>query len=207
MIFLHGPTGDRDDTWTADDEVDPWPKSLLPKDLPRARIITYGYDADALHLTRVAGQNTVRELAKALINDLSALRTDTVGRPIVFVVHSLGGLVIQNALLICNNPNDEGQGDILSSTRGIAFLGTPHAGADLERFATAVENVVSLVKKPNKRLLGVVRQNSETLANIKEEFHTMVVRRQSSPEPIELHAFIEELPVDFLKRVSRAYKL
>ncbi|KAL6797302.1 hypothetical protein GGI42DRAFT_91544 [Trichoderma sp. SZMC 28013] len=28
----------------------------------------------------------------------------------------------------------------------------------------------------------------------------MVVRRQSSPEPIELHAFIEELPVDFLKR-------
>ncbi|PNP57410.1 hypothetical protein THARTR1_02407 [Trichoderma harzianum] len=200
VIFLHGLTGHREGTWTAEGEADPWPKSLLPKDLPTARIITYGYDANVLHLTRVAGQNTVREHAKTLINDLSALRTDTVGRPIIFVVHSLGGLVIQDALLICNNPNDEGQSDILSSTRGIAFLGTPHAGADLERFATAVANVVSLVKKPNKRLLGVLRRNSETLANIKDGFHTMVVRRQSSPEPIELHAFIEELPVDFLKR-------
>lgn len=202
MIFLHGLTGHREKTWTAEGEADPWPKSLLPKDLPTARIITYGYDADILHLTRVAGQNTVREHAKTLVNDLSALRTDTAGRPIIFVVHSLGGLVIQDALLICNNPNDEGQSDILSSTRGIAFLGTPHAGADVERFATAVANVVSLVKKPNKKLLGVLRRNSETLANIKDGFHTMVVRRQSSPEPIELHAFIEELPVDFLKRVS-----
>ncbi|PKK46375.1 hypothetical protein CI102_11067 [Trichoderma harzianum] len=186
VIFLHGLTGHREKTWTAEGEADPWPKSLLPKDLPTARIITYGYDADILHLTRVAGQNTVREHAKTLINDLSALRTDTAGRPIIFVIHSLGGLVIQDALLICNNPNDEGQSDILSSTRGIAFLGTPHAGADVERFATAVANVVSLVKKPNKKLL--------------DGFHTMVVRRQSSPEPIELHAFIEELPVDFLKR-------
>ncbi|KAK4063787.1 hypothetical protein Trihar35433_8495 [Trichoderma harzianum] len=200
VIFLHGLTGHRERTWTAEGQADPWPKSLLPKDLPTARIITYGYDADVLHLTRVAGQNTVREHAKTLINDLSALRTDTVGRPIIFVVHSLGGLVIQDALLICNNPNDDGQSDILSSTRGVAFLGTPHAGADLERFATAVANVVSLVKKPNKRLLGVLRRNSETLANIKDGFHTMVIRRQSSPKPIELHAFIEEQPVDFLRR-------
>lgn len=94
MVVLHGFTGHREKTWTAEGETEPWFKTLLPKDLPTARIMTYGYDADVLHLTRVAGQNTIREHAKTLINDLSALRTDTVGRPIIFVVHSLGGLVI-----------------------------------------------------------------------------------------------------------------
>ncbi|KAM0458661.1 hypothetical protein ACHAPV_006053 [Trichoderma viride] len=209
IVFLHGLTGHREKTWTAEGQTEPWLKTLLPKDLPTARIITYGYDADVLHLTRVAGQNTIREHAKTLINDLSALRTDAVGRPIIFVVHSLGGLVIQEALQICTNPNDEGQGDLLSSTRGVAFFGTPHAGADLEKFATAVMNIVSIAKRPNKKLLGVLRRNSEILANIKDGFLTMIVRRlqdrKSSLRPIELHAFIEEQPVDFLKRVRRSY--
>jgi hypothetical protein len=119
VIFIHGLTGHREKTWTAAGETEPWPKSLLPKDLPTARIITYGYDADVLRLTKPAGQNTIREHAKTLINDLSGIRTDAVGRPIIFVVHSLGGLLIQDALLICTNPNNKAQTDILSSTRGV----------------------------------------------------------------------------------------
>ncbi|KAI0420903.1 Alpha/Beta hydrolase protein [Xylaria grammica] len=200
IIFLHGLTGHRERTWTAAGEDKPWPESLLPSDLPTARIITYGYDADVVHLTRPAGQNTVREHATSLINDLTSLRADANGRPIIFVVHSLGGLVCQDALLVCNNPNENIQRDILLSTRGIAFLGTPHAGADLERFATAVANIVSLVKKPNRRLLQVLNRNSETLANIKNGFLTMVNRRlEDGLKPIKLHAFIEEQPVDFLR--------
>jgi alpha-beta hydrolase superfamily lysophospholipase len=141
-----------------------------------------------------------------LINDLTALRRDAVGRPIIFVVHSLGGLVCQDALLVSSNPNEEEQRDIVSSTYGIAFLGTPHAGSDLERFATAVANIVSLVKKPNKKLLQVLRSNSEILANIKNDFLTMVHRhlenRPGNLKSIRLHAFLEELPIDFLKCVS-----
>lgn len=152
----------------------------------------------------MAGQNTVREHARNLVNDLTALRRDAVGRPIIFVAHSLGGLVCQDALLICINPSEEAQSDILSSTCGIAFLGTPHAGSDLEKFATAVANVASLVKKPNKKLLQVLRSNSEILANIKNDFLTMVRMRDrlGSLKPIELHAFVEELPVDVIGRVS-----
>ncbi|KAL6890894.1 hypothetical protein GGI43DRAFT_209640 [Trichoderma evansii] len=203
VVFLHGLTGHREKTWTAKGETEPWLKTLLPKDLPTARIITYGYDADILNLTRVAGQNTVREHAKSLINDLGALRTDTVGRPIIFVVHSLGGLVIQDALQTCTNPNDETQSDLLSSTRGVAFLGTPHAGSDLEKFATVVANIVRIAKKPNKKLLGVLKNNCQVLANVTNDFRTIVVGRlqdhQSGLRPIELHTFIEEQPVDFLK--------
>lgn len=90
----------------------------------------------------------------------------------------------------------------------VAFFGTPHAGSDFEKLAKAVTNIVRIVKKPNKKLLGVLRRNSEILANIKDEFLTMVARRQdrqNSLRPIELHAFIEEQLVDFLKRVRQSH--
>ena len=55
MVFLYGLTGYREKTWTAVGEADPWLRLLLLKDLPMARIITYGYDADVLYLIRAAG--------------------------------------------------------------------------------------------------------------------------------------------------------
>jgi hypothetical protein len=169
--------------------------------------MTYGYDANVANFIGVAGQNTVREHARNLINELAARRRNAAGRPIIFVAHSLGGLVCQDALLICINPDEEAQSDILSSTCGISFLGTPHAGSDLKKFALALANIVSLsVKKPNKNLLKVLGRKSEILANIKNDFMTMVHRHlenvQGNLKPIRLHAFIEELPVDYLGCVS-----
>lgn len=139
-----------------------------------------------------------------LINDLAGHRRRAPRRPIIFVAHSLGGLVCQNALLLCTNPTEDAQKDILSSTRGIAFLGTPHAGSDLAGFATAVANFVrfSLGKKFNTKLLEVLTKKSEVLADISNGFFTMVRMRESTEIPIALHAFVEELDVDFLGRVS-----
>lgn len=77
-----------------------------------------------------------------------------------------------------------------------------HTGSDLEKFATAVANVVSLVKKLNKKLLRVLCSNSEILANIKNEFLTMVRNRQGSLKPIKLHAFVKELPVNIIGHIS-----
>ncbi|KAI1171350.1 hypothetical protein F4777DRAFT_565724 [Nemania sp. FL0916] len=207
VVFVHGLTGHREKTWTAEGETDPWPKSLLPKDLPTARIILYGYDADVLHLTRVVGQNTIRDHARALINDLKPLRREAKRRPIIFVVHSLGGLVVQDALVICNNPIDEADGNIVECTRGVVFLGTPHRGAGLAEFAASVVNVISLVKLPNKKLLEVLNKNSDILANITEGFLNLVTRRnrekdsQGSLKPIGIHCFTEEKPVEFLEKL------
>lgn len=181
ILFLHGLTGRRDTTWTAERASEPWPKTLLSKDIVDARIITYGYDANVVHWARPAGQNTVREHARNLINDFTIVRrkTDSIGRPIIFVAHSLGGLVCQDALLVCMNPSEEYQRDILSSTRGVAFLGTPHAGSDFQKFASAVADIISLcqVKEPNKNILKVLNSHSEVLANVKDGFLTMVRTR------------------------------
>lgn len=97
-MFIHGLTGKRSKTWTAPGATEPWPKTLLQPSMPEARLITFGYDADVLKFAKPAGQNTVRDNGKNLMDDLTGLRykTKTLTRPMIFVVHSLGGLVIKS---------------------------------------------------------------------------------------------------------------
>ncbi|KAG8411881.1 hypothetical protein J3458_015176 [Metarhizium acridum] len=45
ICLAHGLTGNRNSTWTAGRQLAPWPQTLLPLKLGKARIITYGYDA------------------------------------------------------------------------------------------------------------------------------------------------------------------
>ena len=89
VCFVHGLSGDRESTWTAHGQSEPWPKALLPLVLGGARILTYGYDAYAVRAP-VAGINKVSDHASNLLNDLT---TDRIGcnssRPLVFVAHSL----------------------------------------------------------------------------------------------------------------------
>lgn len=149
----------------------------------------------------------MREHAQNLVNDLCSLRTRTrtSKRPILFVAHSLGGLVCQDALLLCVNPNEDSQGLLLESTRGVAFMGTPNAGSDFQKFASAVANIIRLsyVKAPNTQILEVLNERSQVLANIKNGFLTMVRRRNQAGYPeIKLHAFVEELPVTATGHVS-----
>lgn len=44
LIAIHGLNGHRERTWTADNNV-LWLRDLLPAEIPRARILTYGYDS------------------------------------------------------------------------------------------------------------------------------------------------------------------
>ncbi|OCL10293.1 hypothetical protein AOQ84DRAFT_430924 [Glonium stellatum] len=202
ILFLHGLTGHRDKTWTAEKQSEPWPKTLLSTDIVDARIITYGYDADVVHWTKPAGQNTVREHARNLIGDFAHTRrkTQSTGRPIIFVAHSLGGLVCQDALLVCDRASEKYQRDILSSTRGVVFLGTPHAGSDFQKYASAVAKIVNLcLVRTNRNILEVLNGRSEVLANIKNDFFAMVRTRMENGLPtMRLHAFVEELPVTAL---------
>lgn len=98
ICFIHGLTGDRDCTWTARNQVEPWPKSLLPQKLKNARILTYGYDAYVVR-KHLVSSNRLLDHATNLVNDLVSDRAccNALSRPIGFVAHSLGGLVFKEA--------------------------------------------------------------------------------------------------------------
>jgi protein SERAC1 len=81
IVFVHGLTGNRETTWTHNQSKTFWPQTLLAPDLPNARILTFGYDADIVGALNTAGSNTLRDHGKSLANDvaLRRMRSRTVG--------------------------------------------------------------------------------------------------------------------------------
>lgn len=105
IIFVHGLTGGRNSTWKADKAKEPWPKAFLKDEesknsqypLKSARIMSWGYDADVVKLVGAAGQNRIMDHARNLLGALEDERDDdeAATRPLIFVAHSLGGLVVK----------------------------------------------------------------------------------------------------------------
>ena len=87
--------GDPFETWKDQDSGVFWPQELLPAELPGARVMSFGYNADIHNNTSVAG---IRGNAKNLLHILQQKR-EKIGstNPIVFLAHSLGGLIVKQA--------------------------------------------------------------------------------------------------------------
>ena len=104
ICFVHGLTGDRDGTWTVHGHSAPWPKTLLPRNLEKARILTYGYDAYIVQ-KGTAGSSLLIDHANNLLRDLTTDRAscDALSHPLIFVAHSLGGPVHKEAILLSRN--------------------------------------------------------------------------------------------------------
>jgi protein SERAC1 len=130
VCFIHGLTGNREKTWTATSQHAPWPKLLLPHRLRQARILTWGYDAYLVH-SGVAGSNRLIDHSTHLVNDLTTNRAEhnASSRSLIFVAHSLGGLVCEMAIITSRDSPAPHLKAIFTHVKGILFVGTPHTGS------------------------------------------------------------------------------
>lgn len=186
IVAVHGLNGDARKTWTDPESGSFWLEEFLPERAKTARIMTFGYDSKLAFSKSKAGVET---FSRELLGKLRLVRIsyEASRRPLVFVAHSLGGIVVKKALIMAYMEHVN-YGDILDSTIGIVFMGTPHRGSDLASWglmATNLVNAASLGMGINKELLKTLKADSEMLAGISTQF----VHRAT---PLKIRTFTEQ---------------
>ncbi|OAL38649.1 hypothetical protein AYO20_01855 [Fonsecaea nubica] len=202
IVFVHGLNGHPHDTWSTKKPDVFWPADLLPAALEdqRPRILTYGYDANVTAFTDGVSKDKIHNHAEHLASRLVANRSlrKATERPIIFVCHSLGGLVVKRCLIYCQSirrhQHTERLRSIYVSTYGILFLGTPHNGSDLAKWGSLLEKIcaVALPKKffdTSPQLVQALQTNNETLQNINRLFIEIIGR-------FHIYFFHESKPTD-----------
>lgn len=202
ICFIHGLTGDRRATWTPDRQTAPWPQTLLPSHISGARILTYGYDAYFVRRS-VASRNRVIDHATNLLHDLTADRAscNASSRPIIFIAHSLGGLVCKKALLLSRETPEYHLRSIFESTKGIIFMGTPHKGSWMADWAKIPATALGFIKSSNKSLFAILGTESQLLESIQIEFLATVRELREGGRSFEVTSFFEELPLAMAGKV------
>ncbi|KIW31483.1 uncharacterized protein PV07_03129 [Cladophialophora immunda] len=197
IVFVHGLTGDRERTWTSPITGASWPRDFLPVSLPDARVLTFGYDAYVVRKHGSVAQIDISHHANDLLNALANERQghDSATRPLIFVAHSLGGVLCKDALRISEASGDANLAAIVHHTRGIAFIGTPHGGSWLASWAKTPAAILGLAMRTDLSLLSLLKPNSEVLSRIHDDFLSMIRRRGSQHHAVELACFYETLPL------------
>jgi len=122
---------------------------------------------------------------------------DAVERPIIFVAHSLGGLVTKQCLIYSRSIEHQNSVHLRSiylSTYGILFMGTPHNGSDLAKWGSLLQSIAAatLPRKlfdSSSHLVEDLKKNNETLQNINRQFTEIMPR-------LHVFYFYEARPMD-----------
>ncbi|KAF4443834.1 Protein SERAC1 [Fusarium austroafricanum] len=193
IVLVHGLNGSPDKTWTAKNGTF-WPLDLLPTALrgagAQANVLVYGYNADSYSKKndRMASDNFIHQHAQNLVTNLMLHRRGegTFKTPIIWVCHSLGGILVKRALLYSSDvrePHLEDLRSIFVSTFGLVFLGTPHVGSDAATWSIILQAMSDAVVPKRffdseSVLLKTLKKDNETLANINSHFLDIYQRFQ-----------------------------
>ena len=166
------------ETWTDPASSILWLRDFLPKALNIARVLTFGYNAYASSFYGSGSADRIQQHAQTLIADLQADRSleGCSKRPIVFICHGLGGILVKKALAYSStrtSKNVEHLYSIFLSTFAILFFGTPHCGVDKASWlamATAEDSPVLAGAWKESQLLSAIEKDSETLQAITDQF-------------------------------------
>ncbi|KAH6889711.1 Alpha/Beta hydrolase protein [Thelonectria olida] len=196
IVFVHGLRGNREKTWRKNGVV--WPKQLLSQDIQNSRIMTFGHDARIVHSDPdEVTQGSLDTEAAMLCSQLQARRFERheENRPIIFVAHSLGGLICAQAIVHgeLSKPGDCVM-NISDRVKGIVFLGTPFGGSALAGRGELARRVVSVVKKTDKTTMRVLSAGSADRQALHDLFPRVVQKRMQTPRGLELAFFCETIP-------------
>ncbi|EJP61221.1 Ankyrin repeat-containing protein [Beauveria bassiana ARSEF 2860] len=151
-------------SWKSPHSDDVWLRDFLPKDVPNIRVLLYGYDTS---LQGSLSNQSMEDLGRGFLEKIIAFRANdgTDRRPIVFIGHSLGGLLIKEALIRACKHHNNRDSDLSKASFGMLFFGVPNLGLRNDQLETFVRG------QPNADLIHdlVVNSDSEPSTFLKRQ--------------------------------------
>ncbi|OUZ99824.1 GPI inositol-deacylase PGAP1-like [Macleaya cordata] len=151
-----------------------WPREWLAADFPDARLFSVKYKTN---LTQWSGATLpLQEVSLMLLKKLIAAGIGN--RPVVFVTHSMGGLVVKQML---HQAKAENFDEFVNNTVGIVFYSCPHFGSKLADMPWRM----GLVFRPAPSI-GELRSGCERLVELND-----FVRQLHNKGMLEVLSFSE----------------
>jgi pimeloyl-ACP methyl ester carboxylesterase len=142
VVFVHGLGGDRD-TWLNKRTNFNWPDEMAMLDR-RLRVVNLQYRAPMFRFQDASAVNV--QFQSIALSFLNALKNEHVGnRPTAFIVHSLGGIVVKEALRAAVH-HDQYR-SIVANSRCVVFLATPHCGSGVANAGAYLSPGISTLGK------------------------------------------------------------
>jgi pimeloyl-ACP methyl ester carboxylesterase len=136
IIFIHGLAGDSQTTWQVGGDASTfWPLWIFNQ-MTNLNVWSLGYPAATLRWGKSGNGVLLPDRAKTILDLLCS--TGIGSRPIIFVAHSLGGLLVKQLLRSAWELHVQHWEELAVNVRGIIFLGTPHTGSGLAALAKAI---------------------------------------------------------------------
>jgi hypothetical protein len=196
VIFVHGLMGHPRGTWHPKEKHDDdnfW-GAWLGEDLPNVGIWSLGYEVEPF-----TWKGTTMPLVDRATNTLAVLDTYEIGtRPLIFITHSLGGLLVKQMLRHAQDFGTLRWKVIIEQTKGIVFLSTPHSGSDMASWIKHIGGIlrttvsVDELEAHHSRLreLNLLYRNHERLSQIpievyceKQKTYGILVVNETSADP------------------------
>ncbi|KAL8318557.1 hypothetical protein RB597_005710 [Gaeumannomyces tritici] len=142
-------------SWKSPNSDDVWLRDFLPKDVPNIRVLLYGYDT-TLADNRL--KQSIEDLGATFLEQVIAFRArdGTSRRPIIFIGHSLGGLLIKEALVRTRNLSNDAYSNLSKACFGMLLFGVPNLGLRNDQLMTLVRG------QPNESLIRDLLVDSDS---------------------------------------------
>ena len=211
LVFVHGTDGHAIKSF-ASLSINPtrealWPSNELPDVLEKAgiypRILTFGWAANDWLDPRKDKQR-LSEACDSLCRELDRERSNCKKRPIIFVGHGVGGLLVKQAVIDIIS-FAFGQESFENPIKACFFFAVPHHPDDEHGFASvlaAMDSVVRQNEVPDFARIQSLFPRNQTIEPLSREFDD--VRKQYG---IHVHCFCEAKPTGSMYIVPEKFAM
>ncbi|KAF7552936.1 hypothetical protein G7Z17_g3962 [Cylindrodendrum hubeiense] len=195
IVAVHGLAANPDYAWVWQPKNNPpdrpgypaehfnWLSKLLPAELSSSaklscRVMTFNYDSKWLIN---APQQRLSNISDNLLRSLRSKREKATDRPLIFIGHSFGGNLIEQAI-VSASLHGSGYTEIAGSTVGVVFLGTPHRGSAAAAWGALIASLAPPQFSTEKSILRDLEEHSSTLTDRLHDFSRWLFSESVVPE-------------------------